>query len=123
MRCGARRWFIEPWHGLGLGMGFEEFRRWLATPAGSDAFADRHWLSQHVQIRTRDGRAPDFVGRWETLEEDWRQVAALTGMPWVPLPRLNSRSGPARAANPAPEAAALLHRRYAEDFRLWGYAP
>lgn len=123
MRCGARRWFIESWHGLGLGMGFEEFCRWLATPAGSDAFADRHWLSQHVQIRTRDGRAPDFVGRWETLEEDWRQVAALTGMPWVPLPRLNSRSGPARAANPAPEAAALLHRRYAEDFRLWGYAP
>ena len=121
----ARRWFIEPWHGLSPGMSFEAFCGWLATPAGSDAFADRHWLSQHAQIRTEAGRAPDFVGRWETLEEDWRTVTACTGMPRRALPRLNERSRMSPAGNrPAtPEALALLWRRYAEDFRLWGYAP
>ena len=121
----ARRWFIEPWHGLSVGMRFEELCRWLVTPAGSDVFADRHWLSQHAQIRTRDDRAPDYVGRWETLEEDWRAVAAHTGMPYRALPRLNASGEAAPAAEPAetPEAAALLRRRYAEDFRLWGYEP
>ena len=121
----ARRWFIEPWHGLHLGMRFPEFCRWLATPAGSDAFADRHWLSQHAQIRTREGRRPDFVGRWETLEEDWRTVTTSTGMPHRALPRLNARREPAPAPDEAetPEVVALLRRRYAEDFRLWGYAP
>ena len=121
----ACRWFIEPWHGLRRGMGFEELCRWLATPAGSDAFADRHWLSQHAQVRTRDGRGPDFLGRWETLDDDWRTVTAHIGMPRRALPRLNARTGAAAAADlaEAPEAAALLRRRYAEDFRLWGYAP
>ena len=121
----ARRWFIEPWHGLSTGMGFDELCRWLATPAGSDAFADRHWLSQHEQLRTRDRGLPDFVGRWETLDDDWRRVAAHTGMPCRPLPRLNVRRDAAPDADMAatPEAAALLHWRYAADFRLWGYAP
>ena len=120
----ACRWFIEPWHGLRRGMGFEELCRWLATPAGSDAFANRHWLSQHAQIRTRDGRGPDFLGRWETLDDDWRTVMAHIGMPHRALPRLNARAGAAAAdLAEAPEAAALLRRRYAEDFRLWGYAP
>ena len=121
----AHRWFIEPWYGLHRGMGFEEFCRWLATSAGSDAFADRHWLSQHAQIRTRDGRGPDFVGRWETLDDDWRTVTAHVGMPHRELPRLNARTGAAPAADDAEAlaAAALLRRRYAEDFRLWGYGP
>ena len=121
----ARRWFIEPWHGLHVGMGFEELCRWLATPAGSDAFADRHWLSQHLQIRTEGGRAPDFVGRWETLDDDWRTVAAQVGMPRRALPRLNARAGkpPGTDGPEGLEALALLRRRYAEDFRLWGYAP
>ena len=98
----ARRWFIDPWHGLACGMGFAEVCRWLATPAGADAFADRHWLSQHAQIRTLDGRAPDFVGRFETLDADWRRVVAHTGMPWRPLPRLNARA--ARAADDPEDA-------------------
>ena len=128
-----RRWFIDPWHGLRVGMDFGELCRWLATPAGSDAFADRHWLSQHLQIRTEYGRAPDFVGRWETLDDDWRMASAEVGMPWRALPRLNARAGeppeepaeepPGGHGLEGPEVLALLRRRYAEDFRLWGYGP
>ena len=119
------RWFIEPWHGLRRGMRFDELCRRLATSAGSDAVADRHWLSQHAQIGTRDGRLPDFVGRWETLDDDWRTVAAHTGRPHRVLPSLNARRGAVLAADVAetPQAAALLRRRCAEEFRLSGYAP
>ncbi|MDE0280898.1 MAG: sulfotransferase family 2 domain-containing protein, partial [Gammaproteobacteria bacterium] len=122
-RRDAYRRFIEPWHGLAAGMDFAGFCRWLATPCGSDAFADRHWLSQHRQIRTAGGRLPDFIGAFERLDEDWRVLCGRLGIAHRALPRLNA--GPAGGV---PEddrldagTHALLARRYAEDFRLGGY--
>lgn len=117
----AFRWFIRPYYGLRTGMSFEDFCRWLATPFGADAFADRHWLSQHRQIRDADGRLPDFIGNLEDLDADWRAVCTQVGMPYRALPRLNPR--PPALAPTVPDAActALLRRRYAEDYRLGGY--
>ena len=65
------------------------------------------------------------MGPRETLGDDWRTVTAHTGMRHRSQPRLNARTGAAPGADMAetPEAAALLRRRYAKDFRLWGYAP
>ncbi len=118
----AARWFIEPWHGLTPGMTFAGFCRWLDTPWGSDAFADRHWLSQHRQIRAAGGRLPDFLGNWERLDADWRAVTARLGLPFRELPRLNAGPRGVDAAEPPGTAiAALLRRRYAEDFRIGGY--
>ena len=118
----ARRWFIEPWYGVRAGMGFGEFCRWLATPCGSDAFADRHWLSQGLQIRSADGRLPDFLGSYETLQTDWRRVTEQLRMPFVPLPRLNARAPDAPAPPPPDEETlSLVRRRYAGDFALGGY--
>ena len=118
----AYRWFIEPWYGVRAGMGFDAFCRWLETPFGSDAFADRHWLSQHRQIRDADGRLPDFLGRYERLDADWRTLCDRLGLPFLVLPRLNSApEGCAQIPSDA-DTAALLRRRYAEDFRLADHA-
>lgn len=118
----AYRWFIEPFHGIRLGMGFGEFCRWLSTSFGSDAFADRHWLSQHRQIRAAGGRLPDFVGAHERLDADWRILMRRLEIPFRELPRLNV-SPPAMLPEQHldAEATTLLKRRYAEDFRLGGY--
>ena len=116
-----RRWFVDPWHGLSAGMGFEAFCRWLDTPFGADAFADRHWLSQHRQLRDGDGRLPEFLGRHERLDADWRAVCDRLGLPFRALPRLNPRPEGCEAAPPDAGTAALLRRRYAEDFRIGGY--
>ena len=103
-------------------MSFGELCRWLATPFGSDAFADRHWLSQSRQVTGTDGRLPDFLGRYETLEADWREISEHLRLPPVALPRLNASStGPAGEADIDAESAALLRRRYAADFVLGGY--
>ena len=118
----AYRHFIEPYHGLRLGMSFEEVCRWLATPCGADAFADRHWLSQSRQIATADGRLPDFIGRYERLETDWRTVCERLRLPSTALPRLNASDRRLRRqAVVNDETAALLRRRYAADFKLGGY--
>ena len=118
----ARRWFIGRHHGLRTGMAFAELCRWLDTPCGSDAFADRHWLSQNRQIRGGDGRLPDFLGRYEHLDADWRAIAEKLRMPYRQLPRLNARARGDVTPVIDPETARLLRRRYAEDFRLGGYA-
>ena len=118
----ARRWFIAPYHGLSLGMSFAELCRWLATPCGADAFADRHWLSQPRLIAGADGRLPDFLGRCERLEEDWRAVADRLGLPPARLRRLNATDPRLRGQAIIDTAsAALLRHRYAEDFALGGY--
>ena len=83
--------FIKPYYGVHEGMSFAELCRWLSTPYGSDAFANRHWLSQHRQLRLPDGRLPDFIGRYERLDTDWETVTARLGLPARALPRVNVR--------------------------------
>ncbi len=119
----AHRWFVAGRHGLAADMDFAALCAWLGTPSGADAFADRHWLSQHVQVRDRDGRPPHLLGAVERLDDDWRAVAGDLGLPRVALPRLNARPpGAPRAPALDPAAAAALRRRYAADFALGGYA-
>lgn len=127
-----RRW-LSRFHGAGRIAGFDDFCLWLNTPWGSDAFADRHFLSQRAQICRADGLRPDFIGRFETLEADFRRAAARTGMPAPGLPAFNAMAGwrapPAAAAAARDLVApgltvrnkALIVRRYAEDFALGGY--
>ena len=120
----AYGWFIAPYYGAGTGMSFGELCRWLNTPCGSDAFADRHWLSQHRQLRFADGRLPDFVGSYERLDADWRTITERLRMPFRELPRLNARpEGVIPTAHPDENTVALLGRRYADDFRIGGYDP
>lgn len=120
----ARRYFIDPYCGLRPGMSFDAFCRWLETPFGADAFADRHWLSQHLQLRDAEGRLPCFVGRFERLDADWREAMARLRIPHRPLPRLNEGPGPEPGREPGEDAAAaaMLRRRYAGDLRFFGYS-
>lgn len=126
-----RQSFFRRFHGLAETRSFDDVCRWLNTPYGSDAFADRHFLSQHLQVRLDDGCLPDFIGRLENLDEDLKQVAMKVGMPAPALPRLNTMAG-WQATSSALRAArwvakahlteqnkALLRTRYAGDLELW----
>ena len=125
-----RRWFIDPYYGASADFGFDDLCSWLCTPYGSDAFADRHWLSQSRQVLLEDGRPADFVGLHERLDADFRKICARLGMPSRRLPRRNTMVGWAPTAEEWARAAgrpdesltgrnrALLRERYAEDFAL-----
>lgn len=126
--------FFRDFHGLAETAGFGDYCRWLHTPYASDAVAERHFLSQHVQLRLADGRLPDFIGRFENLGEDFQQIAERLGLPKPALPVLNTMAGwqPAHSALHDARAAAsarltqhdkrLLAMRYARDFELGGYS-
>ena len=109
------------YHGLRPGLGLDDFCAWLATPWGSDAFADRHWLSQSILLRENAGSSlPDFIGRCESAGADLRAVAGMLHMPTPALPRRN-RSAARRFPGPNARSREILARRYAEDFELGGY--
>lgn len=128
--------FIEPFHGASPTFSFDDLCQWLNTPFGSDAFADRHWLSQSSQVVLSDGRWADFIGRYDNLDADFRTVCDHLGMPARKLPRLKKMGetepdeGPEEAERKAQRIArladenlneqnkALLRKRYAEDFKL-----
>ena len=134
-RGGKRGELLAGRHGVRGDASFAELCAWLATPYGSDAFANRHWLSQHETIGLEDGRLPDVVGRYERLEADLADIASRLGMPLPTLPALNRspRAVPAgceagavgavRAIHLSETNRALLRRRYAADFERFGYAP
>ena len=125
-----RRTFIDPYHGASPAFSFDDLCWWLTTPYGSDAFADRHWLSQSTQVVLDDGRWPDFIGRYENLDADFRTVCQRLDMPAHTLPRLNTMAGCEPTEEELQSVArvpdthltarnkALLRERYAEDFWL-----
>ena len=128
-----RRVFVEPYFGIAENRSFGDLCRWLNTPYGSDAFADRHWLSQSLNIRISENRMPDFVGHYENIDDDLRRIAKVLGMPIPELPSLNvsahlvpSTDSPyehfaRRDASLDEHNKALLRLRYASDFQLGDY--
>jgi len=121
-------------YGLAEVAGFDDYCRWLNTPYASDAVADRHYLSQHLQIRLADGRLPDFVGRLEDVDTDFGKIAGQLGLPRTTLALMNTMAGweaspdsvrSARSAMSDQLSAAnkaLLRKRYAEDLIAGGFA-
>ena len=130
-----RRNLFARYYGLEETRNFDDFCEWLNTPWGSDAFADRHFLSQHRQIRLDDGRLPDFVGRFERLGEDLREIGRRLDFPAPTPPLVNTMAGWQSTPEEVGEARRaaeecltsrnrrLLSTRYAADFRLGGYSP
>ena len=122
--------FLARYYGLAEATDVNAFCEWLGTPYAADASAERHIRSQHLLLRAADGRLPDFVGRLETIEDDWQRICAHLGMEPPPLPMLNTAAGwTARPAEVAaaraeiakrmtPRSATILRQRYAEDFAL-----
>ena len=88
-----RREVFRHFHLLAEVRSFEDYCEWLNTPWGSDRFADRHFRSQHVNIRLPDGRLPDFIGRLESLDEDFGRIAADTGMSKPELAMMGTKGG------------------------------
>ena len=128
------RLMFTSYYGLGKTAHFHDYCQWLNTPYGSDAFADHHFRSQYLVVRLGHDRLPDFIGRIESLQEDFHRVVAHVGMPTPRIPMLNTAAG----WTTTPDALrarrskmnirltecskVLLRKRYAKDFQLGSYS-
>lgn len=115
-RAAGRRNIFEK-HGIALEVSFEEFvRRIAALP---DHKSDRHFRSQAWFLTRKGILLPSFVGKLESMSEDWAVLEERFGI--APPPQINVSS-----VKPLPEMSdatrELFRVRYADDFRLFGYS-
>jgi hypothetical protein len=106
------------------GMPFDHFVQVIhAIP---DDKANVHYRSQCATICDEDGSImADFVGHFETLEEDFCYVAAEIGVPELQLPHLlrsKNREGRSYSEFYDDRLAELVYERYTKDIELFGYS-
>jgi chondroitin 4-sulfotransferase 11 len=117
--------------GLSPEMTFPEFVDWLATDAGSDRYADPHFLSQTYFLLDAGGDpAVDFVGRMEDVAEDLPDIQGRLGLPRAELPRRNTNANRTGTSFDSAQrwrevlddrSIRVLTNRYDADFELLGY--
>lgn len=99
-------------------LGFAEFADGVVRIP--DRLRDRHVMSQAPILRAVTSAERHFVGRQESLADDWARLAARTGLP--PLTDLNRTHRNGAAPEPLPPATLeRLRRAFREDFHLLGY--
>lgn len=104
-------------------MPFEEFVEWLATEPGSDASADRHWLSQTAHLTSAGGESfCDYIGRIEEYEEHIREIERRAGCA-LPRPPARNVQGEREGYESAYSARGrqIIASRYAGDIERFGY--
>lgn len=109
--------------GLRQQMPFSDFCEWLNTKEGSDEFADRHWLSQHVFIEDENGKQfCDFVGKYENLSEDLMRLQEELALPPIKLDQAGFISGSSDYRHAYTQNTRdLVYNRYKKDIERFGY--
>ena len=107
------------------GMPFAEYIE--AVCATPDEEANPHFRSQHLVVCPRvDGEiAADFVGRFESLPDDFSRVAGMIGAPDLELPhRLRSKARKKQPYSDFYDARLrdLAGKRFREDIQTFGYS-
>lgn len=107
--------------GLYKGMSFAEFVEVISQIP--DADADVHYRSQVVNLYRADGvLIPDYVGRFETLEQDFAHVMREIGRE-ARLPHLTRSPASAKQGEYYDDRLrVLVAERFAADFKLLGYS-
>ncbi|MEM1142418.1 MAG: sulfotransferase family 2 domain-containing protein [Pseudomonadota bacterium] len=96
-------------------MGFDEFL---------DTFAEREiFLRQTDFISDADGDVRlDYLGRFETLEEDFARLCHKLGLPRTPLPRLRRSDRTDTDTLWTPRNRRIVNLYFEKDFEKLGYS-
>lgn len=107
-------------------MTFTDYVNFLVSEYGSDSIADRHWLSQHIPVTDEKNRLiVDYIGKLETVDEDWSIICDRIKIPYKSLGQKNSTNKKIigrESINYSPELRKLITLRYKEDFEIFNYS-
>lgn len=91
-----------------------------------DYLADRHFKSQSYSIYRNDTITPDFIGKLESLSEDWKKIANLFQLPDT-IESLNKgtmKNTPEKLDFRTfynPQLVAMVYEKYKQDIERFGY--
>ena len=102
---------------------FNEFAKWLNTQEGSDEIADRHWISQYLYTLDDNGKPIcDYIGKYETLEEDWQKISKKIRLHNASLPHKGWVSTSDYRELYDQKSQDEIYKRYENDFKLLEYS-
>ena len=103
------------------GMEFSEFVREVGrTP---DTKANRHFRSQYTFLTDRNGALlPDFIGRYESLSEDFARIMERIGAPQAALPHIRRSDSTEYRDYYTTALVDIVAERYRTDTELFGYS-
>ncbi len=106
-------------------MPFDDFIEFLGSEYGGDLVADRHWLSQFVIMSDdSDSNLVDYVGKLETLDEDWQRICRELHIAYTSLSRMNStekKIPPTNRPQYSSRSIEVIRKRYKKDFEIFKY--
>ena len=107
--------------GLNPGMSFPDFAKVIHDI--HDGQSNPHFKSQSWFLLNGKGQLePDYIGRFEMLQEDFNVVCNRVGVNSVALPHRNrTKKRGAWKKYYKPITRDLIYERYREDFELFGY--
>jgi len=89
-----------------------------------DCKADVHYRSQHTFLEDKNGEMlVNYIGRFESLNEDFEKVKVLIGAPKFHLPHvMKSNRDKTYQKYYDIETKALVEKRYGKDIELFKYS-
>lgn len=103
-------------HDIGLDVTFAEFVRKVSTLP--DNGSDRHFRSQSWFLTWQGKLMPSFVGKLESMSDDWLELQQRFGI--APPPQINV-SSVKLLPEMSTQTRKLIYDRYVDDFKLFGY--
>lgn len=85
-----------------------------------DRAAERHFVSQAFMIRRMANRQPDFIGRMESMADDYAGIAARFALPALPHFNKSSRYD-YRDYYKSRAVVEKVYRKYRDDVEDFGY--
>lgn len=100
---------------------FEEFVRIVADVP--DRQADRHSRSQHSFLNSNGTCIADYVGKMESLNEDWQTLSNRFGFPSLPHNNQSLKNPTDPRQFDTWETLTIAAERYRRDDEQFGYSP
>ncbi|WP_165793775.1 sulfotransferase family 2 domain-containing protein [Hyphococcus luteus] len=94
-------------------------RKWL-TPASAYSYV--HFVPQHDFVMIRGKPGLDYIGRFESLAEDYEHIRHATGIGEA-LKKYNVRNQSKTRPDLAPDVRRIIETVYEKDFELFDYQP
>lgn len=102
---------------------YRNFNEFVANAFTDNAILDQlHFRPQYQWISDESGLVVDFVGRFESLQQDISRFLELTGLPDYRLPHVNRAEHKDYRQYYSGKSIEIVAAAYARDVELFGYS-
>jgi hypothetical protein len=114
---------ITRFKGLYPDMPFDEFIDWLCSDAGSDKYADRHWLSQHKLLDVDLNKNNfDLIDDISNMNHQFEKIIEKLNIQDVKLIERNKSGKAENSYSFTKNVIEKIALRYAEDIEIFGFS-